>query len=335
MDYPHPEVLTSGIIYMTTRLWTPLYLQFSGEVGRSFPISHGYDEDDWKRSMHMRRLFPTMRSPDWLTFYINGTTFSGHPTRTTLGNTLRSLVYHAYMLHRANIDNYFLAAAGDDVVCWVEALDAHRYAASIRRLTSSDPDTPAKLGIGQCIKEIKISQWWDIDFCSKICELTDTWALYRDAAKCWRQKMIYTGPLEQFHCEPERHVISLALNAEAEISCALLREFYIHRLQTIKTQCLAEALTRRAHRISHAIDLLSSPKRRKIANIRDDPNPDPQDQDIWRDHRAHNESTRRFRWEHEHTEVSYDQSLRFLKLAGWSAQTALDVAHGYQNATLH
>lgn len=52
---------------------------------------------------------------------IKGTTFSGHPTATTLGNTLRSICYIHYYAFKANIPmsdlRYF--AAGDDVNIFV------------------------------------------------------------------------------------------------------------------------------------------------------------------------------------------------------------------------
>lgn len=59
---------------------------------------------------------------DWIYIPIKGTTFSGHPTRTTLGNTLRSLLYMYYYLVDAGIsnpwdnDSVFVIASGDDVV---------------------------------------------------------------------------------------------------------------------------------------------------------------------------------------------------------------------------
>lgn len=64
---------------------------------------------------------------------IKGTTFSGHPTKTTLGNTLRSLCYAYYYCLKAGVKNpwdnpeIFIMAAGDDVVIfcdpkWVEPI---------------------------------------------------------------------------------------------------------------------------------------------------------------------------------------------------------------------
>lgn len=61
---------------------------------------------------------------DWLVFYIDGTTFSGHPLSTTMMNTWRSLCYCFYYLECAGYpepwvhkDGYPSArAAGDDLV---------------------------------------------------------------------------------------------------------------------------------------------------------------------------------------------------------------------------
>ena len=58
----------------------------------------------------------------WLAIPIDGTTFSGHPTRTTLGNTLRSLCYMYYYLEEAGLEepwinpSCFVIASGDDTV---------------------------------------------------------------------------------------------------------------------------------------------------------------------------------------------------------------------------
>jgi hypothetical protein len=49
---------------------------------------------------------------------IKGTTFTGHPTRTTLGNTLRTIAYNLYVLKLARIPKncYSLFVSGDDVL---------------------------------------------------------------------------------------------------------------------------------------------------------------------------------------------------------------------------
>jgi hypothetical protein len=40
---------------------------------------------------------------NYIPLTINGTTFSGHPTATTLGNTLRSICYVHFYADQANI----------------------------------------------------------------------------------------------------------------------------------------------------------------------------------------------------------------------------------------
>jgi len=57
---------------------------------------------------------------------IRGTTYSGHPTRTTLGNTLRSINYYTYLMEIAGVEPK-LIAAGDDVCCFVETKDVHKF----------------------------------------------------------------------------------------------------------------------------------------------------------------------------------------------------------------
>lgn len=48
---------------------------------------------------------------------IRGTTFTGHPTRTTKGNTLRSWMYCEFIMHEAGVpkEDYRICVAGDDV----------------------------------------------------------------------------------------------------------------------------------------------------------------------------------------------------------------------------
>lgn len=47
-----------------------------------------------------------------------GTVFSGHPTRTTFGNTLRVVVYNKFVLYKAGCPerNYKLHVNGDDTL---------------------------------------------------------------------------------------------------------------------------------------------------------------------------------------------------------------------------
>lgn len=45
---------------------------------------------------------------------IHGTVSSGHPTRTTFGNTLRVIHYYKFILNEANIKHYRMYVGGDD-----------------------------------------------------------------------------------------------------------------------------------------------------------------------------------------------------------------------------
>jgi len=45
---------------------------------------------------------------------LHGTVFSGHPTRTTFGNSLRVILYKRYIMHKAGITDYLLYVVGDD-----------------------------------------------------------------------------------------------------------------------------------------------------------------------------------------------------------------------------
>jgi len=108
---------------------------------------------------------------------ILGTTFSGSPTRTTLGNTLRVFSYWSYICKQAGLSytflkgdinkDVFIYVSGDDVVMWTHKNLADRIIASSDRLTSKDKSDKF-YGLGQCIEKIAVTPWYDIDFCSKI-----------------------------------------------------------------------------------------------------------------------------------------------------------------------
>lgn len=61
-------------------------------------------------------------------FSVYGTTLTGHPTLTTLFNTIRSILYQDYAFARAGM-RAFVFAAGDDVLACMESpnLDLAKY----------------------------------------------------------------------------------------------------------------------------------------------------------------------------------------------------------------
>jgi hypothetical protein len=79
-----------------------------------------------------QRDYPEKKDLDapWAHFFylrLQGTTFSGQDIRTTLGNTLRALVYRLFDLWmigvpkpwRKNNGYCFVAASGDDTIAWI------------------------------------------------------------------------------------------------------------------------------------------------------------------------------------------------------------------------
>jgi len=70
---------------------------------------------------------------DYIYFDVRGTTFSGLSTKTTLGNTLRSILYVYYYLVAEGISHtpwedkrIFVIASGDDVAIWTKPDIAER-----------------------------------------------------------------------------------------------------------------------------------------------------------------------------------------------------------------
>lgn len=83
---------------------------------------------------------------DYTYLEVEGTTFSGHSTKTTLGNTLRSLCYAWYYLMDAGVsdtpwdmENIYVVASGDDVVIWTMPEDSEKLQESILNLTCRAP----------------------------------------------------------------------------------------------------------------------------------------------------------------------------------------------------
>lgn len=93
---------------------------------------------------------------DWVGFTLDGTTFSGHPTRTTLGNTFRSLLYAYFYLESIGIhepwktnDSCYVAASGDDVVMWIRDGLQDKLASAVRNLTAKKKSDKVFIGLGQ------------------------------------------------------------------------------------------------------------------------------------------------------------------------------------------
>jgi hypothetical protein len=101
---------------------------------------------------------------------ITGTTFSGHPTRTTLGNSLRVYSYVNFIAKRARITIAPLIA-GDDVICFVSKKDIPAFKKSFDRVyidgNKFKNTDEVQHGLGQLSKDFTIRYDNTIDFLSK------------------------------------------------------------------------------------------------------------------------------------------------------------------------
>jgi len=77
---------------------------------------------------------------------IKGTVFSGHPSRTTLGNSLRVMLYNLYMMEKAGITKYSLSVGGDDTFILLEKQDLDNFEAVFKLCYSPIPSGNYGLG---------------------------------------------------------------------------------------------------------------------------------------------------------------------------------------------
>lgn len=93
-----PEELTRQVIEACSQIHCDLFLHLPGIQDEPWPhtVTNSFSHD-------VERLDAPWT--DYVWFRLNGTTFSGHPTKTTLGNTLRSLTYAYYYAERAGVSD--------------------------------------------------------------------------------------------------------------------------------------------------------------------------------------------------------------------------------------
>jgi hypothetical protein len=95
------------MIYPALELDTGLKKKVLEMVHRMCWDIRGYTKIDGKRFCMLKGKF-------------NGTVFSGHPTRTTLGNSLRVILYIRFIMWKCGITKYSLWVGGDDVFILLE-----------------------------------------------------------------------------------------------------------------------------------------------------------------------------------------------------------------------
>jgi hypothetical protein len=135
------------------------------------------------------------------TMKIKGTTFSGSATRTTLGNTLRVLLYFHFYLTKMGIPNNlfkrnahsFVMVSGDDVCLWLDRRYLSTFKEQFYNFVSRDKSSKVH-GLGQCIQSYQVGKWWSFDFCSKNSILVDDeWIISRDQHKMLLTSSYYTN----------------------------------------------------------------------------------------------------------------------------------------------
>lgn len=89
---------------------------------------------------------------------IRGTTYSGHPTRTTLGNTLWSISYYTFLMSEIGIEPRMIAA-GDDVCCFIPKERVGEFVQKVRANTHNENISIEK-GLGQIVKDVFVTDWW-------------------------------------------------------------------------------------------------------------------------------------------------------------------------------
>jgi len=191
-------------------------------------------------------------------FYLLGTTYSGNPVRTTLGNTMRSVFYMYYYCYKCGLFTFedwdksfnspnfrrkvWCIASGDDTVLWLRKGDVEAVAREMDQITTEDKDSEEVIGIAQIIVEKQISEWWDNEFCSKWFYFpkdgdfssTENWKCTRDLKKLFTTKMIYKGTNNFILFNPLIHARAIFEGVQSEVNSYLINSICKFRLKIIQ-----------------------------------------------------------------------------------------------------
>jgi len=177
----------------------------------------------WK-NQEQRNLFSRYLQgsrSDYLPFTLDGTMASGDPF-TTLTNTFRSLLYYKYILRHKN--NFFILAAGDDVMILPrDRKQGLAIKTAVLSATSRTTDVPSPLG--QVVKECKLSDLTEADFCSKwIFRVGTELVMTRDYAKVLTTKQFYTRKNAHLLSSPVVHRAAILAGVQSETASTLLED---------------------------------------------------------------------------------------------------------------
>jgi len=85
---------------------------------------------------------------------LRGTVFSGHPTRTTFGNSVRVYTYTDFIAYLAKLSKYKIWVMGDDMLMIMERDELPQFVREFWNVYSDKPE--GCWGLGQCSKGLEI-----------------------------------------------------------------------------------------------------------------------------------------------------------------------------------
>lgn len=219
---------TIRLVKSATDPQATLFVQYPRSWTRGYQMTQ---EQKLKLSKHWPKSKPKSGNA-FAAYDVNGTTFSGHPTKTTLGNTLRTLCYYRYALR--HLSNVQMMASGDDIVCWLERKESQLAIAGVSSISSKTADFKYH-GLGQVVKKVEIKEKYDIDFCSKNFYYTDTSGLIvtRDVEKLLKTKLSAQTDYAPFVKDPRAYMSLLYRAALVEVPCPLIHELLRKRLNEL------------------------------------------------------------------------------------------------------
>jgi hypothetical protein len=155
----------------------------------------------------------------YLPIPLKGTTFSGHSTKTTLGNTFRSIFMAEFWAEESGTTGHFVIASGDDTAIFGKNLANLMATIRMNSHTSKNPNDPIR-GLGQIITEISIGSWKTVDFCSKwfiapTNEPGDV-VICRDPVKTLATRGEYVGNNDYIKARPHLHAQAIYEGFKAE-----------------------------------------------------------------------------------------------------------------------
>ncbi len=77
---------------------------------------------------------------------LHGTVYSGHPTRTTFGNSVRVYLYTDYIMYLAGITKFKIWVCGDDMLTIIERKDVAAFNTAFWRVYSLQKEGVHGLG---------------------------------------------------------------------------------------------------------------------------------------------------------------------------------------------